>query len=458
MAEPRTSGKRQASSSVALLFLACTGCGGAGTSPPVPLTVGGTVTGLTGTGLVLTDPSAGSVAVVASGTFTLPKALQPGSSYSVSVQSDPVNPPQACRVASGSGEISAPVTTVVVTCTAATAQLLIGGTSIIYRYFIDPTTGEIALASGSPIDQSSAYGDLITDPSGTFVYSTYDSNLAAFSIDPGTGGLLPIADSPYPTGVNPGFMLMDPTGHFIYLDSIAYARDTAGGLTQIGQGVEVDYGCATTQFIYTSNPLFEAGAGDVEGYAINSSTGALSSLGAETQSGDYPAAPCAANSGGTFLFYASATPGNSISSVSTPETYSVNTTSGALAPTTYPGTSLLAAIIVNQAGTFAYITDESLVWGYSINPSTGQLTPIPGNPFSSISGPDKSFGLVSTFSRHEIAFDPSGKFLYVGNDQAGLLSAFTVDTMTGGLTPVPGSPFAMPDGGPAVITATPIPQ
>src|SRR5215472_16146720 len=44
-------------------------------------TISGNVTGLTGTGLTLTDKSGGTVAVAASGQFTLPTALPSGTGY-----------------------------------------------------------------------------------------------------------------------------------------------------------------------------------------------------------------------------------------------------------------------------------------------------------------------------------------------------------------------------------------
>ena len=65
---------------------------------------------------MLTDANAGSSPITAGATsFTLPNALNAGSDYAVSVQTQPTG--QTCSVSNGSGtNITANVTTVAVTC------------------------------------------------------------------------------------------------------------------------------------------------------------------------------------------------------------------------------------------------------------------------------------------------------------------------------------------------------
>ena len=78
-------------------------------------TIGGTVSGLTGTGLVLQLNGGGNLGVSASGPFTFPARLGNGTPYSVTVFAQPSG--QTCTVANGSGTLgSANVTTVSVTC------------------------------------------------------------------------------------------------------------------------------------------------------------------------------------------------------------------------------------------------------------------------------------------------------------------------------------------------------
>jgi hypothetical protein len=87
------------------------------TNPPPTYTVGGTVSGLAGSGLVLTLNGSASLPVNANGAFTFPDALADGAAYAVTVGTQPSNPAQTCTVANGSGTIAAAnVTDVAVTC------------------------------------------------------------------------------------------------------------------------------------------------------------------------------------------------------------------------------------------------------------------------------------------------------------------------------------------------------
>src|SRR5206468_8864139 len=89
--------------------------------------VGGTVSGLIGTGLVLQDNGGDNLPVSANGTFTFSTAIASGAAYSVTVLTQPTNPSQSCTVTNGSGTVaSTNVTNVAVACTTDTHT--IGGT------------------------------------------------------------------------------------------------------------------------------------------------------------------------------------------------------------------------------------------------------------------------------------------------------------------------------------------
>jgi len=82
-------------------------------------TVGGTVTGLLGSGLVLLDNASDSLNVVTNGTFTFATPVLSGRPYGVTISSQPTNPSQACSVANGTGigtVTNADITTVAVVC------------------------------------------------------------------------------------------------------------------------------------------------------------------------------------------------------------------------------------------------------------------------------------------------------------------------------------------------------
>ena len=113
------------------VLAACgTTSGGGSTTPPTSsttYTIGGTVSGLSGTGLILQNNGGNNLTVSATGGFTFTTAIARGGTYNVTVLSQPSSPAQNCVATNGSGTVtSANVTSVQVTCTAAT--FTIGGT------------------------------------------------------------------------------------------------------------------------------------------------------------------------------------------------------------------------------------------------------------------------------------------------------------------------------------------
>ena len=81
-------------------------------------TVGGTVSGLSGSGLVLSlNSGAQTLPVNANGSATFPTALASGAAYTVTVGAQPSGPAQTCTVANGSGTVGAAnVTSISITC------------------------------------------------------------------------------------------------------------------------------------------------------------------------------------------------------------------------------------------------------------------------------------------------------------------------------------------------------
>ena len=79
--------------------------------------VGGTVSGLEGSGLALRNNGADDLAIYEDGSFTFETSLEDHTSYDVTVLTQPSNPSQTCAVTSGTGTIdAADVTTVDVSC------------------------------------------------------------------------------------------------------------------------------------------------------------------------------------------------------------------------------------------------------------------------------------------------------------------------------------------------------
>src|SRR5579863_20801 len=117
-----TAGRWTACALAASMLTACGGGGGGGGGgppPPTTYTIGGTITGLSASGLTL-DDNGGDTLTVSSGasTFTFATKVQSGGAYAVTVASQPTG--ETCTVSAGSGTASANVTSVAVACVANT--------------------------------------------------------------------------------------------------------------------------------------------------------------------------------------------------------------------------------------------------------------------------------------------------------------------------------------------------
>jgi hypothetical protein len=115
-----------------LLLVALSACGGGGGgssdsgtgdpgSPPPPpppaatYTVGGTISGLSASGLILANGSATVSPASGASSFTFQGQVSSGASYDVTVQTQPAT--ETCTVASGSGTVGSQNVSVAVTCT-----------------------------------------------------------------------------------------------------------------------------------------------------------------------------------------------------------------------------------------------------------------------------------------------------------------------------------------------------
>ena len=78
-----------------------------GNDPTVPsFTIGGTVSGLTGSGLVLQNNALDNLSISTNGTFAFATPVASGGNYAVTVLTQPASPSQTCTVSNGSGTVS----------------------------------------------------------------------------------------------------------------------------------------------------------------------------------------------------------------------------------------------------------------------------------------------------------------------------------------------------------------
>ena len=85
-------------------------------------TIGGTVMGLTGSGLVIQNNGGGDVALSGSGTFAFAAPLLSGAAYNVTVKTQPTSPWQTCTVTGGSGTVTNTNVSVQITCARESVQ------------------------------------------------------------------------------------------------------------------------------------------------------------------------------------------------------------------------------------------------------------------------------------------------------------------------------------------------
>jgi len=139
------------------VIAACGGGGGSGGGGVV--TVGGTVSGLMGSGLVLAENGTTHLIVATNGAFTFATSIPAGSTYTVTVVGQPTNPTQTCTIADASGRADSDITTVSVGCT--TTVYPVGGT----------LSGLVGLGSGLVL-LDNASDALELPANGTFTFPT----------------------------------------------------------------------------------------------------------------------------------------------------------------------------------------------------------------------------------------------------------------------------------------------
>jgi DNA-binding beta-propeller fold protein YncE len=281
--------------------------------------------------------------------------------------------------------------------------------------------------------------------SDTAVAGTAD--LTVFNPSPGGGSSNASTFNIFPGLVGPSSITVDRTGKLVFVlnhgcpfgyVSMYAINPTTGSLTSIappvptreegGRNVAVDpFG----KFAYVANFGGRGDSeitGDVSMYAIKATTGALTSIGAIPQNCPGLCAPSsvAVDPSGKFAYVTSGR-GMPPTSVSM---FTINTATGALTPNgTIAAGGHATFVAVDPTGNFAYVTAESGPTGstgnifmYKINATSGILQSIGTIPA----------GIEPT----SIAVDPMGNFAYVSNFRSEDVSMYTINTTTGALTPI----------------------
>lgn len=397
-----SSGSGTATANITNVAVACT------TNPVVTFTIGGTVSGLTGT-VVLQNNGGNNLSLNANGPFTFSTAINSGAAYAVAVLTGPSG--QTCTVSNGNGTATANVTNVAVTCStisAANGKFLYvsnTGDSTISSYTINATTGVLTAVPGSPIASGgSAPTRLSIHPSAPFLYVVNgantnvatSNNVAVFAINTTTGALSAIAGSPYATGRFSTSLAFDSTGTFLYVSN--------------------------------------AGTSDISAFRVDATTGALTSVaGSPFAVTATNASPFSLQVAGGFVYLASL-------ASNTLHVFAIDASTGALTARSSvasgtPPSGAPNSIILNPAGTVAYAGNSGianggnqLITAYTIDSTSGALAAQPATTVSVQAG--------------TLSMDPQGRFLIVPDRGTGGISVFPINATTAALGPaVTGSPF-----------------
>jgi 6-phosphogluconolactonase (cycloisomerase 2 family) len=332
------------------------------------------------------------------------------------------------------------------------------GSNNVSGYLLNTTTGALTAVAGSPFSAGMKPSAVAVDPSTKFAYvaNSGSNNVSEYLINSTTGALTPVSGSPVGAGTAPASLTVDPSGKFVFVgnknssDISAFGLNSStGALTALVPGpqrarkspVALVVSSGSTAIVYTPTFVYVANFGigttAVPAFSVDPNTGALTAI-AGSPFGSGSPQSLASTPNGKFVYTANDDGSSTVGE------YKVNPTTGAL---TSVGTILGGPgqpfVAVDPSNRFVYQVGGNTdgVYAYNIIPATGALTAISGSPFTSeISAP---FGL---------AVDPTGRFLLVVDSvscptctPAGI-TVFTINTNSGALTLVAGSPFPPPAG------------
>ena len=259
-------------------------------------------------------------------------------------------------------------------------------------------SGSVSMVAGSPFQSGGGAEFMAMDKVHHFLFAANQTgnNISAFSINTGTGGLSPAPGSPFATGATPLGLAVDPQGKFVFV-----ANQSAGSISV---------------------------------FSINASSGALTPVAGSPFTGIANPFGVTVDPAGSLLFVSSfngvAGTGNTISS------FAINGVTGALSPAdlalpTSSPAGITAPIGMATDGKFLFVADHmaEAVAPFTIDQGTGALTPPAALP-----APASGCGVSCHHNPLRLTVDPSDKFIYWTNVQAGTLSAFSINN--GSLQPI----------------------
>lgn len=431
---------------LSLLLLACSDQ----EETPATFTIGGTISGLTGGGLALQNGLGGVITLGVGATTFAFSPLPAGTSYQVSVRQQPAGPGQTCTVSNGDGTLGPQnVTSIAVTCAKTTDRFAYVTNPVaqsILTYSIG--TSGVPLSVGALTLTGSAPSGMVFEPSKRFAYVANGdaATITVLAANDSTGALT-IAGPNVATVTSVFELAMDPAGRFLFAslpkgDVRAYSiNQTDGLLSEVsgspfalggtGRELKVD---PTGRFLYVANETL----GALSAFAINQATGALAAL----PGSPFTAVPSVLgveiDPAGEHVYGVSSAAGAIAG-------FSIDASTGALTPVAgspYTATATSCSMTIHPLASFAFVPNfvggSGTVSTFSIA-ADGALTQIQGSPVAAGANPCSA------------AVDPSGSFVYVANSGSASISAYSIDTTTGVLTALAGSPFVAANGADTIV-------
>jgi 6-phosphogluconolactonase (cycloisomerase 2 family) len=406
-------------------------------------TVGGSISGLTGSGLVLQDNAGDNLNVAAKATsFTFPTAIASGAAYAVTVMTQPATPTQVCSVANGTGTVGAAnISNVAVSCVSVARFVFVAnstdgvsGTGDVSAFTINPNTGALTAVPGGQVTADLNPSAIAVDTSGQFAYvsNVNSSDVSIFIVDP-VAGALTLKGNVYSPGTGGASIAVAPSDNYLFVAGYGTTTGSvyaltldpnSGSLTAVPSSPfpagDTPYGLAVdpaSQFVFATTAFnhflfaYTIGSdGSLTGVAGNPFSAGPGSYGVV-------AYPLGGATGG--FVYTANTAANTVSAFSYDSTGNLTELTQQGSP--YGVGSQPKGIAIDAAGKFLYVTNyaDGTVSSFSINPQSGALTPV-GTPVAT-----GNLTSVPNPGPIDVKVDPSGQFVYVVNNLDGSVSLFT---------------------------------
>lgn len=434
--------------------------------------IGGTVTGLNGT-LELRN-GAEVLSLSSTGAFNFPARVPTGSTYAVTVQTQPIH--QTCIVNRGSGTMgSNAIADIEVACATDTftvagslsglvtglvsdVELQLNGTDTVTvssnGTFSFPTPSDVGtsysvilttqptvpaqtctVGNGTGVGLSNVTNVTVTCalPTPRFAFVSRSSgNAAVYAVDEQSGDLTPAQTTSI---TNALFLTLSPDNRFLYapertqnrihtysVDPLtAQLTEVGGSPVATGTSPRMSTRSADGRWVHVVNQFGDS----LSTYAADATTGALTPTGGTVATNSQPV-QAQQSPDGRFLYVFNFTSSNI-------KAFAHDANTGALTTVgSYAAPGFSSNFAIDPRGKFLYVSGRNfnVIYSFAIDPDTGALSAA-NSPVAVGGGPTM------------VAVDPSNRFLYATHTSNNI-SAYTIEPVSGALTEMPGSPFAMP--------------